>query len=193
MSDNQQKILLHTCCAPCSIAIIEDISRRIAKPTVFFYNPNIHPEHEYLKRKAEVIRVCNQWNIPMVDLDYDVDSWEKNVGVIGSGKEGGPRCSACFRLRLDRTAEYAEQNGFSAFATSLTMSRRKNVVVINAIGQMIAEQHKIKFIDEVWRKGGRLERGRELTQEYEIYQQQYCGCRYSLAERLDQDNKKNGY
>jgi predicted adenine nucleotide alpha hydrolase (AANH) superfamily ATPase len=177
-----EPILLHTCCAPCSVAVIDEL--RAARPvTVLFYNPNIHPEAEYLKRKAEVVRMCQLWNIPMVDLDYEPDVWEQNCGGLPPQREGGPRCSACFRLRLARTARYAKEQGFTDFATSLTMGRRKNSAVINAIGQSVALQQGLSFLGTDWKKGGRYEKGTALVAQHQIYKQDYCGCRVSLAER----------
>ncbi|MFH1047447.1 MAG: epoxyqueuosine reductase QueH [Patescibacteria group bacterium] len=182
------KLLLHTCCAPCSIAIIDEL-RQTNELTVFFYNPNIFPAEEYPKRKYEVIRVCTEWQVPMVDVDYEAERWEELVAPLGQGPEGGPRCSACFRLRLARTALHAQQNGFDIFATSLTMGRHKNAEVINAIGHSLGEQFAVRFNDEIWRRGGRSERGRALTTERNIYRQKYCGCRFSLEAVLARESE----
>ena len=175
-------ILLHTCCAPCSVAVINEL-RQTAAVTVLYYNPNIHPEKEYLKRKAEVTRMCNLWGIPMVDLDYEPQAWEQVCGTLPPQREGNSRCSACFRLRLARTAEYAIANGFTTYATSLTMGRRKNSEVINAIGKSVALVHGLEFLGTDWKKGGRYEKGTALVAEHQIYKQDYCGCRISRAER----------
>lgn len=173
-------LLLHACCAPCSLAIIEEIKQSGRDLTVFFYNPNIFPEEEYLKRKAEVVKACRKWGIEMVDWDYDHDKWEKEISHIPQEREGGSRCSACIRQRLLKAAEYAKANEFSQFATSLSSGRQKRSVVVNAIGQAVAEAVKIGFLAEDWKKGGRQERGLELVEEMGAYRQKYCGCRYSL-------------
>jgi epoxyqueuosine reductase len=177
--DIKKKILLHTCCAPCSIAIIDEM-RADHGVTIFFYNPNIYPLAEYEKRKAEVVRVCREWRLPMIDRDRGADVWDSLVGGIRQDKEGGARCSACFRLRLTRAAICAKEGGFDAFATSLTSGRQKDSAVINAVGRMISEQIGVAFLDEDWKKGGRQEKARQMVAERGIYKQNYCGCRYSL-------------
>lgn len=176
-----QKFLLHTCCAPCSIAIIDEIKNQFDL-TVFFYNPNIFPEEEYLKRKAEVVKVCDEWGIPMVDMDYDAEAWCEKMKGHESDPEGGERCELCFKFRLAKTAEYAARNDFQYFGTSLTMGRNKKAEVINPIGQLFAKYYKIKFYDVDWKKDGRQEKAREMVDERGIYRQKYCGCKYSLRE-----------
>jgi hypothetical protein len=176
------RILLHACCAPCCIAVIDEL-RQNHELAVFFYNPNIFPEAEYLKRKAEVSRLCREWSVPTVDEDYDTASWESEVGALGEKNENGVRCKSCFRMRLTRTADLAKGDGFDAFATSLTMGRLKSSPVINEIGRLIAIEYGVDFLDEDWKKKGRWEKGRTMTLERGIYRQNYCGCRFSL-ERL---------
>jgi predicted adenine nucleotide alpha hydrolase (AANH) superfamily ATPase len=181
MADSSSRLLLHACCAPCSVVVIDELRSKFDL-TVFFYNPNIFPEAEYLKRKAEVIRVCREWGIPMVDHDNDVARWESEVGVLGPMREGGARCSACFLLRLTAAATYAKANGYGIFATSLTSGRRKNAEVINAVGKSVGEGQGVDFLDEDWKKSGRMERREKMVREMSIYQQTYCGCRFSLEE-----------
>lgn len=174
-----QKFLLHACCAPCSIAIIDELKSKFDL-TVFFYNPNIHPEEEYLKRKAEVVRICKEWNVRMVDMDYDADEWHrKAAGWLNDAEEGGARCVFCFRFRLAKAAEYAGKNGFAYYGSSLTSGRNKKAEVINPIGKIFAKNCKIKFYDVDWKKDGRQERGRMMVEERGIYRQNYCGCVYS--------------
>lgn len=176
-----EKFLLHTCCAPCSIAIVDELKAKF-ELTVFFYNPNIHPVEEYLKRKAEVIKVCQEWVVPMVDMDYEVEEWHQKVGSgLELAVEGGPRCALCFHFRLAKTAEYAEANNFDYYGSSLTSGRNKKSEVINSIGDHLAKNHKIKFYDVDWKKGGRQEKGRQMVAERGIYRQDYCGCVYSIT------------
>ncbi len=177
------KLLLHACCAPCSVAIIDEI-RSAYDLTVLFYNPNIYPLAEYDKRKAEVIRVCGAWSVPFVDLDRDHGAWERSVAPIVQEKEGGARCSACYRLRLERAAEFARSEGFDLFGTSLTMGRRKKSAVINAIGAAVGELRGVNFLDENWKKKGRIDKALKIVAEMGIYRQSYCGCRFSLDEAL---------
>lgn len=177
-----QKFLLHTCCAPCSIAIIDEIKNQY-NLTVFFYNPNIFPEAEYLKRKTEVIKICEEWKIPMIDMDYDAEEWCEKMKGHESEPEGGERCQLCFKFRLAKTAEYAAKNSFHYFGTSLTMGRNKKAEVINPIGKALVKYYKIKFYDVDWKKDGRQEKGRRLVEERKIYRQNYCGCKFSLQEQ----------
>ena len=176
-----EKFLLHTCCAPCSIAIVDELKNKFDL-TVFFYNPNIHPVEEYLKRKAEVVKVCREWEVPMIDMDYEVGEWHRQVARgLESAKEGGARCALCFRFRLAKTAEYAEANGFDYFGSSLTSGRNKKADVINPIGEASARNYQVKFYDVDWKKGGRQEKGRKMVEERGIYRQDYCGCVYSIT------------
>ncbi len=173
------KFLLHTCCAPCSIAVIDELKSQFDL-TVFFYNPNIYPEAEYLKRKKEVVRVCTEWQVPIVDMDYEWDRWKESVKGLENEPEGGARCAVCFRLRLEKTAKYAKENGYDLFCTSLTSGRNKKAEVINAIGINLGEKYGIKFFEADWKKDGRQEKGRKMVEERGIYRQNYCGCVYSL-------------
>ncbi|MFA6603351.1 MAG: epoxyqueuosine reductase QueH [Patescibacteria group bacterium] len=175
-----EKILLHTCCAPCSIAVIDEL-RASREVVVFFYNPNIYPAAEYDKRKAEVVRVCREWGIRMIDADHEPQVWEEAVGVLGAITEGGSRCAACCRLRLAAAAARARDLGIAVFATSLSSGRQKNSSVINDLGRAIAGEFGLIFLDEDWKKKGRSEKARQLVAERGIYRQRYCGCRYSLA------------
>lgn len=175
-----QKCLLHTCCAPCSIAIIDEL-KNLYDLTVYFYNPNIFPESEYLKRKNEVIRICKEWNVSMIDADYEIQKWEENIKGLESEPEGGKRCLACFNLRLSKAGEYAAQNGFGYFATSLTSGRNKKADVIHPLGQKIAAKLGLKFLSVDWKTGGRQEKSNKLCIEKNVYRQKYCGCKFSVS------------
>jgi epoxyqueuosine reductase len=176
----RSKFLLHTCCAPCSIAVIDELKDKFDL-TVFFYNPNIFPYDEYLKRKNEVVRVCKEWEVPVVDMDYDAEKWHKEVSAgLEMEPEGGMRCLLCIKFRLAKTVDYAAKNGFRYFGTSLTSGRNKNAEVINPIGVNFGKHYNIKFYDVDWKKGGRQEKGNKMVEERGIYRQIYCGCEYSL-------------
>jgi predicted adenine nucleotide alpha hydrolase (AANH) superfamily ATPase len=174
-----EALLLHVCCAPCSIAVIDELRREYTL-SVLFFNPNIYPEAEYLKRKSEVIRLCEEWNIPMLDQDYTPAEWDRAVQGLEAEPEGGLRCRACFAHRLERTAQVAREQGIDLFATTLTTGRNKKAAVINPIGQGLAKHLGIRFYEADWKKGGREERSRAMIRERGIYRQNYCGCRYSL-------------
>lgn len=178
-----QKFLLHTCCAPCSIAIIEELKNKFDL-TVFFYNPNIFPEEEYIKRKEQVVKVCGEWNVKIVDKDYEHENWRQEVKGLEAEPEMGNRCVVCFKFRLQAAVQYAAENNFDIFGTSLTSGRNKKAQIINPIAQFLADQFNIKFYDEDWKKGGRQERGRKLVSEKGIYRQNYCGCEFSLRDRI---------
>lgn len=180
-----KKFLLHTCCAPCGIAIIDELRQKY-NLTVLFYNPNIFPEAEYLKRKGEVVKVCTEWGVPMIDHDYEPSRWDKEVQGLEKEKEGGMRCSACFKMRLYRAGEIAKENGFEVFGTTLTMGSRKPASVINPIGEAVVQHFGLEYMGEDWKKGGRTEKGRQMVAERGIYRQNYCGCRYSLEARREE-------
>lgn len=176
-----KKLLLHTCCAPCSIAVIDELRKKYIL-TVLFFNPNIFPENEYLKRKDEVIKVCDEWGIPMIDHDYLPDLWNREVAGLENEPEMAARCPICISMRLRQTAECAAKNGFDFFATSLTMGRNKKAEVINPIGLVLADEFGIGFFAEDWKKSGRQEKAKKMVAERGIYRQNYCGCKYSLKQ-----------
>ncbi|HRY37043.1 MAG TPA: epoxyqueuosine reductase QueH [Candidatus Magasanikbacteria bacterium] len=181
------KCLLHVCCAPCSIAVIDELKNDYDL-TVYFYNPNIYPEQEYLKRKAEVVRVCNEWKIPMIDADYETQNWEECTKGLENEPEGGKRCLNCFAMRLNKAGEYAKQNNFDIFATTLTSGRNKKADVIHPLGFKIAEKFGLKFLDIDWKTEGRQEKGRKMVKDRGIYRQDYCGCRFSIENRTQNSN-----
>jgi hypothetical protein len=180
-----EKFLLHTCCAPCGIAVIDELREKFYL-TVLFYNPNIFPEEEYLKRKVEVTRVCKEWNVSMIDHDYVPEEWNEKVQGLEKEKEGGMRCVSCIKMRLFRSAEIAKEKGFEIFGTTLTMGRQKTAKVITPIGEAVAEHFGLKYLAEDWKKGGRQEIARQLIKQKNIYQQNYCGCQYSLKAKKEE-------
>lgn len=179
------KFLLHTCCAPCSIAIIDELKEQFDL-TVFFYNPNIFPEEEYLKRKTEVVRICQEWMIPMIDMDYEAVEWCQKIKGHENEPEGGERCLLCFKFRLVKVAEYAAKHNFYYYGTSLTSGRNKKAEVINPVGRAFAKYYKIKFYEADWKKGGRQEKSRRMVEERSIYRQNYCGCKFSLNKKIEE-------
>lgn len=183
MTKTKEKLLLHTCCAPCSIAIIDELKDQF-NLAVFFYNPNIFPEEEYLKRKAEVVKVCSEWNVFMIDMDYEPDVWNEHVRGLEDCIEGDARCTKCFAMRIEKTAEYARDKRFEIFASSLTSGRNKKAEVINPIGEALAKKFGIKFYSEDWKKNGRQEKGRKMVEDRKIYRQNYCGCKYSRGDAV---------
>lgn len=182
---NEKKVLLHTCCAPCSCSIIARIAASGVEPTVYFYNPNIYPKEEYEHRKREVIRYIQKMKIPFVDADYEVDGWLQATQGHDEDAERGDRCSLCFEMRLGKTAAYASEKGFKVFATSLGISRWKDLEQVNRAGRHAAALFPgLIYWEHNWRLGGGQEQGERITKEEAFYRQNYCGCEYSLRESI---------
>lgn len=173
-----KKLLLHSCCGPCSTVVIERLKGRF-DVTVFYCNPNIEPLEEYEKRKEEQKKVCKFFNIPFVDVDYDNSSWREFVSGLENEKEGGKRCEKCFVFRLKQTAEYAKAHNFDVFATTLSVSPHKNTEVINSVGKQISQELDIEFLDESFKKKDGYLRSINLSKELNLYRQNYCGCLFS--------------
>jgi len=176
------KFLLHTCCAPCSVAVIEELKDKF-NLTVFFYNPNIFPLEEYEKRKAEVVKICSEWGVKMIDMDYEWQKWQEKTRGLENEPEGGKRCPVCFAMRLQRTVEYAKENNFDIFCTTLTSGRNKKAEIINPIGLELAKEFGVEFFVADWKTGGKQQRANQLVKEKGIYRQDYCGCSFSLSSR----------
>ena len=178
--NKDDKVLLHSCCAPCSSAIIECMVANGIHPTVYYYNPNIYPFEEYEIRKAEAKRFVTSQGLSFVDADYDYDGWKEGVCGMENEPERGRRCLQCFKMRLLQTAHYASEHGFTVFTTTLASSRWKSIEQINEAGQWAAAQvDGVTFWEQNWRKGGLQERRNQLLREYGFYNQQYCGCEFS--------------
>ncbi|MDR2915356.1 MAG: epoxyqueuosine reductase QueH [Tannerella sp.] len=177
----ETEILLHACCAPCSSAIVECLLEHGIRPTLFYYNPNIYPDREYEKRKAECIRHAQMLGLDFVDADYNHDKWLEAIKGFEMEPERGARCLRCFKERLVATAMYASENGFRVFATTLATSRWKSLEQISEAGEYAAALFPdLVFWAQNWRKGGLGERRNELVRMYGFYNQQYCGCEFSM-------------
>lgn len=177
------KVLLHSCCAPCSGEVMEAMLASGLDLTVFFYNPNIHPREEYETRKNENIRFAEKMGIPFIDNDYDTGNWFERVKGLEWEPERGKRCTECFDMRFERTALYAHENGFPVYVSCLGISRWKNMDQINACGHRAAARYEgLVYWDYNWRKGGGSARMIEISKREEFYQQEYCGCIYSLRD-----------
>jgi predicted adenine nucleotide alpha hydrolase (AANH) superfamily ATPase len=183
LPDGADKLLLHSCCAPCSGEVMEAIHASGIEYSIFFYNPNIHPKREYLLRKEENIRFAEQHGIEFIDADYDTDNWFERVKGLEWEPERGERCTKCFDMRFERTALYAEEHGFPAISSSLGISRWKNMEQINDCGRRAASRYdNMVYWDYNWRKGGGAQRMIEISKREGFYQQEYCGCVYSLRD-----------
>lgn len=177
------KVLMHSCCAPCSGEVMEAMLASGIDYTIFFYNPNIHPLKEYELRKDENIRFAEQFGIPFIDADYDRDNWFDRAKGMEHEPERGVRCTMCFDMRFERTALYAHENGFPVFTSSLGISRWKNMAQINDCGVRAAAHYPdLLYWEYNWRKGGGSARMIEISKRENFYQQEYCGCVYSLRD-----------
>lgn len=175
-------LLLHSCCAPCSTQVI-DFLYKYFYLTVFFYNPNIYPLDEYEKRKNNQITLIEKLKsegkeIKYIDGDYDSDLFEQIAHGYENEKEGGERCSLCFELRLQKTAELANKLNFNFFSTTLTVSPHKNSELIEKIGRKFDDKSKFFFYD--FKKKDGYKKSIEFSKKYNLYRQNYCGCRYSF-------------
>lgn len=173
-------VLLHTCCAPCSAAIIEWMLAHDIRPVVYYFNPNIDPLEEYSIRKSECSRFAASLGLEVIDGDYDHAFWLRQVEGLENEPERGRRCLQCFRIRMQATARMAKERGISTFATTLASSRWKNLMQIAEAGNQAASLYEgVEFWEKNWRKDGLSERRRILLAEHGFYNQQYCGCEFS--------------
>ena len=191
-------VLLHSCCAPCSAAILEAMEKEEIRPVVFFFNPNIAPREEYEKRKAELVRHCKALGVEFHEGEYDHEAWLKAVAGLENEPERGKRCEVCFRLRLKAAAEKAKELGIDSFTTSLASSRWKSLSQVSAAGHEAETTVGVNFWDRNWRKGGLQDRRNALLKLYGFYNQTWCGCEFSKrdadrareAKRASEDARK---
>jgi predicted adenine nucleotide alpha hydrolase (AANH) superfamily ATPase len=177
------KVLMHSCCAPCAGDLMERMIASKIDLTIFFYNPNIHPKKEYEIRKNENIRFAEKLGIPFIDADYDVQNWFTRAKGLEYSPERGERCTKCFDMRFERTALYAYENGFKVITSSLGISRWKNMDQINECGIRASKNYNgINYWTYNWRKAGGAERMYKIAKKEEFYKQEYCGCIFSLRD-----------
>ncbi len=175
------KVLLHVCCAPCSGDAVAALCESGADFTVFFYNPNIHPREEYEKRKAECVRYATKKGVKIVDADYDPDRWFERIKGLEKEPERGARCTECFLLRFERSAQYAHENGIPVLTSCFGISRWKDMDQVNACGRRAAAQYEdVTYWDYNWRKDGGSQRAAEIAKREKFYMQKYCGCVFSF-------------
>lgn len=174
----RKKLLLHSCCAPCSSACLEKLKEKM-DITVFFYNPNMDSQMEYEKRASEQKRLCIEFSIPCKVTPFDKNDFLEVISGLESEREGGKRCFSCYELRLRKTAEYAKLNGYDYFATTLTLSPLKNAQKLNEIGFKLESELGVKYLPSDFKKEGGYLRSIELSKENGLYRQSYCGCEFS--------------
>lgn len=184
--EEEPTLLLHSCCAPCSSYVLEYLSNYF-KITIFYYNPNIYPETEYSRRvieQQELIRVMKTKNpIKFMQGDYDTKSFYSIAKGLEVEKEGGERCFKCYELRLGEAVKVAKDGGYDYFTTTLSISPHKNAKKLNEIGEILGDKQGVKYLYSDFKKKNGYKRSIELSTEYNLYRQDYCGCLYSKNER----------
>lgn len=186
------KLLLHSCCAPCSSYVIEYLSDYF-EITVFYYNPNLYPDDEYEIRSGEQKRFISEFKskypLSYLDAEFIPNEFYSRVKGLENEKEGGKRCEKCFELRLEKTAALAKEKDFDYFATTLTISPLKNAALINKIGSELSEKYGVRYLASDFKKKNGFKRSTELSRQYNLYRQDYCGCVFSKRERTEKCGK----
>ena len=181
--DYTPSLLLHSCCGPCSSYVISYLTNYF-NITVLYYNPNIYPEAEYLKRKQEQIKLINNIEtknkLNFLDIDYDYNEFKEFTKGLEKEPEGGARCNKCFYLRLNKTCQLAKENNYNYFGTTLTVSPHKNAEIINNIGLQLEKDNNIKWLISDFKKEDGYKKSIELSKKYDLSRQHYCGCEYSI-------------
>jgi len=181
-----KKILIHSCCAPCSTHVITYLTKYF-DITILYYNPNISPKEEYEKRKQEQIKLINEIKtinkIDILDCDYDNEKYEESITGYEQCKERGERCTICFNLRLEKAAELAKKLNYDYFCSTLTVSPYKNAKLINEIGKNLESKYNIKWLYSDFKKNDGYKKSIELSKIYNLYRQNYCGCKYSKRDK----------
>lgn len=177
-----ERLLLHSCCGPCSSGVVEGLTPNY-DVTVFFYNPNVYPAAEYEKRAETQRKYLDAMNISYVICDYNPDEYENEIKGLEAEPEGGSRCLKCFKVRLKKTAEYAKSHGYDAFTTTLSVSPHKDYVAINKIGKELEKEYGVKFLEANFKKNDGYLKSIQNSKKYNLYRQNYCGCKYSLPKQ----------
>jgi predicted adenine nucleotide alpha hydrolase (AANH) superfamily ATPase len=185
----EPKLLLHICCAPCSTHVVE-VLKGDYDLTGYFYNPNIHPESEYSRREEEMKRYAREIGLKLVCAEYDDARWFEMVKGMENVPEGGERCFLCFRLRLEKTAQYAKEHGYQFLTTTLSVSPHKNAAKINEIGSEVAERRQLQWHAADFKKRGGFERSVRMSKQAGLYRQSYCGCVFSRKEAAQRRKKR---
>ena len=190
---DKPRLLLHSCCAPCSSAVLETVAPYFAL-TVYYYNPNIAPREEYQKRVEEQKRLLLQMPLPgpvdFLEGPYEPDCFLQAVKGLEMVPEGGARCEKCFRLRLRKAAEAAKEGGFDFFTTTLTVSPLKNAPLLNQIGEEMAAKYGVRWLPSDFKKKEGYKRSITLSHQYGLYRQDYCGCAFSKRERMEEKRRR---
>ncbi len=185
-SEAPKKLLIHSCCAPCSSYVLEYLSKYF-EITIFYYNPNIYPEEEYNRRVEEqqrlILEIPKGYPVSFLQGAYEPKDFYDYVKGYEKESEGGQRCFLCYRMRLEEAAEMAKEGGYDYFTTTLTISPHKNAEKLNEIGLELASKYGVSYLPSDFKKKNGYRRSIELSREYDLYRQEYCGCIFSRRER----------
>lgn len=190
LGDTRPTLLLHACCGPCSSAVLEKLSRYF-DITILYYNPNTWPAAEYHRRGEELVRFIEESHpqgVSVVVEDYHPEAFYDRIAGLENEPERGGRCTVCYRLRMERTARYAKEHGFDWFTTTLSISPHKDAVRINTIGKELEAQYGVKHLPADFKKQNGYLRSLQLSDEYGLYRQDYCGCEFSAKARQAQQD-----
>ena len=174
-----KKILLHSCCAPCSAHVIQELQKEY-EVTLFYFNPNIFPEAEYQKRLAEAKKYLKKINVNLIEGRYDYQAWLEKVKGYENEPERGKRCQICYQMRLAETASQAKELGCSVFCSTLSISPHKDSEMVNKIGLELSEEHNISYLPSDWKKQEGFKKACDISKEEGFYRQEYCGCEFSI-------------
>ena len=184
--DKTPKLLIHACCAPCSSYVIEYLSNYF-EITIYYYNPNIHPENEYIRRINELKNFLNKYKtknkVNLIEDVYNPKEYFERIKGLENLGERSKRCYNCYEFRMDKAAKFAKNNNYDYFTTTLSISPYKNANWINEIGCNLEKKYDIKYLYADFKKKNGYKRSLELSHEYGLYRQDYCGCIYSKQER----------
>lgn len=190
MENIKPKLLLHICCAPCSTHVVE-LLKEDYDLSGHFYNPNIHPESEYLRREEEIRQYARKLGLELACAEYDDARWFEMTKGMENAPEGGERCFLCYRMRLEKSAQYAKQHGYQFLTTTLSISPHKNAEKINEIGSEVASKYGLQFYTADFKKRGGFDRSIRMSKEAGLYRQSYCGCIFSQRE-AEKRRKRRG-
>ena len=184
--ENKARLLLHCCCGPCSSSVLERLADKF-ELTLLWYNPNIYPEAEFEKRYDAFVKMIADMGLEdklsILRLEHRPEDYSGRVLGYENEPEGGSRCAICFRLRLEETARIAKEQNFDYFCTTITLSRHKDAVLINAIGETVAKACSVRWLPSDFKKKDGENRSIELCEQYDVYRQLYCGCEFSFLQR----------
>ena len=193
-TDRTPKLLLHSCCGPCSTFCIESLAKYF-EVTVFYYNPNIFPEEEYHMRVNEQKRFIEEFPtvnpVHFVEWKYDTENFYNMAKGLEKEKEGGKRCFKCYEMRLNESAKYAADNGFDFVTTTLSISPLKNSSKLNEIGERVSKEYGVSYLFSDFKKKDGYKKSTEISKEYGMYRQYYCGCVYSKKQRDEEIANKD--